>query len=507
MAAIHHELKITPSFKKGAAHLLKPILSASFVAGSALALLLTATGCGSSGLEKGAIAKLHSSYNYSPSVIQNGKLLQVWWCGQSPNPNVPKQNTDTILYETYDPVHNQASTPIVTLAETASAWDQAFTCNPKVVRGLFTDPLGDGQTYTYELFYVGTPSYAGEDNSIGIAFSNDGIGWKKYPNPIISSTSALLYGVGQPGPYNADGKSSIVLFYEDNTPTVHHLMATSPDGVHFTVEGTLTQKGLDPNNPNPSWGDVGFDPATRYWYGAFQLGVRPSPTTGGYQEHGQYGMQIYRIPNDSLFSGATPWELVKTVDTNLTGYESNFLPSLSKDGYGNIVPGVAGRFQLYPSLSDPAPAWNATPEEAGQSADLYKWVIGSISWDPTQQTMALTRYHNGKIYEVTTGWVDPDGGFKTDAALGHLYENPQNGAQVPFYGCKNGSTGYFVSLDPSCEGQRILGLEGYGYASPTAAANLAALYRCTSTSLGQFVSHDAQCEGQGSGKLLGYGLP
>jgi hypothetical protein len=492
---------------RGSTHLVRITLFWRLLAGFAFALMLVIAGCGSSGLEPGAIARLSESYNYSPSVIQDGNLLQVWWCGQSPNPTNNQQNTDTVLYETYDPVRKQASKPVVTLAETAGAWDQAFTCNPKVVKGVFTNPLGDDQTYTYELFYVGTPSYAGEDNSIGIAFSNDGIGWKKYPHPIIYSNSVLLYGVGQPAPYNADGKSAIVLFYEDNTPTIHHVKATSTDGVHFTVDGTLTMKGLDPNNPNPSWGDMGFDPSTRYWYGAFQLGVRPAPITGGYQEHGQYGIQIFRIPDDSLLTGDTPWQLVRTIDTNSTGYESNFLPSLAKDGFGNIVAAAKGNFQIYPSISDPAPSWDASPEDAGKSGNLYKWVIGSMQWDPNQQVLPLTRYRNSTAYNVTTGWVAPDADFKVDAALGHLYENPQDGADTPFYACKNGSTGFFVSLDPSCEGQRILGLEGYGYAHPVAGKSLDDLYRCTSSKLGQFASHDAQCEGQGSGKLLGYTLP
>src|ERR1700742_1260103 len=100
------------------------------------------------------------------------------------------------------------------------------------------------------MLYVGSTSRL--NNSIGAAFSNDGIAWTKYPQPVILSTTsnslatANLYGVGQPAAYNADGGSNITLFYEDVVPQFRHVKATSTDGVHFTVQGDLTTKGLDP---------------------------------------------------------------------------------------------------------------------------------------------------------------------------------------------------------------------------------------------------------------------
>ena len=39
------------------------------------------------------------------------------------------------------------------------------------------------------------------------------------------------------------------------------------------------------------------------------------------------------------------------------------------------------------------------------------------------------------------------GRFPLESTLGHLYQSPQQGATVPFYGCKGGSMDYFVSLD------------------------------------------------------------
>jgi hypothetical protein len=42
--------------------------------------------------------------------------------------------------------------------------------------------------------------------------------------------------------------------------------------------------------------------------------------------------------------------------------------------------------------------------------------------------------------------VDPGGGFGLQSVLGRLYQSPQLGANTAFYGCKQGSMDYFVSL-------------------------------------------------------------
>jgi hypothetical protein len=125
---------------------------------------------------------------------------------------------------------------------------------------------------------------------------------------------------------------------------------------------------------------------------------------------------------------------------------------------------------------------------------------------PNHPLRTLNRYFNQTAHEVTTGWIDPYGGFTPQATLGHLYESPHQGATVPFYGCKSGETDYFVSPDPACEGARLIGLNGYGYGKPRAGLNLVALYRC-STSGDDLVSNDSGCEGHATGRLLGYALP
>jgi hypothetical protein len=474
----------------------------------AVILLLSAVGCGVSfaPLPAGSVAGRAGRYDYSPAVIQSGNLLQLWWCGTDDNSSDRTQMSDSIQYESFNLSTGAHSGPVPVLAETQYAWDSAYTCNPKVVGGSFANPLGNGKTYSYAMYYVATASLNGENNSIGVAFSNDGLNWKKYPQPIIPPETQGNYGVGQPAVYNTDHNAAIRMFYEDYNSSCHHVEAISSDGVHFTTVGTLTTNGLDPNNPQPSWGDMAFDPETGYWYAAFNLPVRNPSTTGGVVEPGQYGIQLYRIPDGSLLSGTTPWQMLTNIDTSLTGYESNFIAGFLRDSYGSLNIGSYPTITLYTSISNPPPPWNATPLQAGTMGGIDNWDISTAGWVPGQPLRALNQYFNQTAHEVTTGWIDPKGGFSLQSTLGHLYQSPQQGATIPFYGCKSGSTDYFVSLDFNCGGSRILGNNGYGYAKPVAGLNLVALYRC-STGPDDFVSHESGCGGQAAGQLLGYALP
>ena len=157
-------------------------------------------------LPKGAVGNI-GRVNYSPSVIETEGKRHFWWCSSGVNPADHSQNTDAIFYQSVDLATLQREgPPVLVLAESPGAWDSAYTCNPKVIAGKFKNPLDDGQTYTYAMYYVGTALLSGTDNGIGVAFSNDGIHWGKYPTPVIQPTSPQGYGVGQPALYYDDQK-------------------------------------------------------------------------------------------------------------------------------------------------------------------------------------------------------------------------------------------------------------------------------------------------------------
>ena len=464
-------------------------------------------GCGENpGLPAGAALGRGGQYDYSPTAIQSGNSLLFWWCGEGVSPEDGSRHSDVILFESLNTATHAAEGPRTVLGGSPGTWDSAFLCNPKIIGGSFQNPLGDGQTYSYALYYVATASLAGTGNSIGVAFSTDGVHWKKYPQPIVPSTSESGYGVGQPAVYNSDGKQAIWLFYEDTNPVTHQVLTKSVDGIHFLPVGTLTIAGLDPDNPSPTWGDMAYDLKTSYWYAAYNQPVRDPSTTGGTLERGQFGIQLYRIPTASLISGATPWQLVTNIDTNLTGNEENFLAGFLRDPYGNLNTGPYPIIQMYTSISNPKPSWDASPASAGNSAKSDQWDIGLAQWNPATATLALNRYFNGSVHEVTTGWVDPSGSFKLESTLGHLYPGPQHGANIPFYACKAGSKDYFISINQTCEGAKILGINGYGYSAAVPSLKLVPIYRC-STDHDHFASQDAQCAGGTLQDLVGYVLP
>ena len=469
-----------------------------------LAMGLGIAGCGVSlaPLPAGSVAGRVMIYDYSPSVIQSGNLQQVWWCGGGYNPSVKAQFSDTIQYDSIDLLTNAHSAPVPVLGETPGAWDSVYTCNPKVVQGVFANPLSDGKTYAYALYYVGLGSAPGTNNCIGVAFSNNGISWKKYPQPIISAETQNNYGVGQPAVYNTDQQGAIRMFYEDNSYGLHHVEAMSSDGVHFTKLGTLTENGLDPNSL--AWGDMAYNQEDGYWYAAFNTNNRNPASTGGVVERGAYGIELYRIPESSLLTGTIPWERLSTIDTSLTGYEENFIPGFVRDLYGNLIAGPS--IQMFTSISNPPPAWNASPAIAGLSADITHWNISTATWTPGHPLTTLNQYYNQTTHEVTTGWIDPNAGFTLQKTLAHLYESPQQGATLPLYNCKLGSTDYFISRDSACEKFLVLGTVGWGYAQPVAGLNLVPLYRCK-TPQDHFVSTDPNCEGFETNELLGYAVP
>src|SRR5277367_1132774 len=177
-----------------------------------LCVIAAGTGCGIevNGPPAGAFLGRAGVYDYSPSVIQVGNLQQFWWCGAARNPNLSSQDTDTIQYASIDLSTHAMTGPFTVLGETPGSWDSVYVCNPKVIQGTFNNPLGNGQNYSYAMYYVGIGAIP---NKIGVAFSSDGIHWQKYPQPVISATTQIYYGVGQPAVYNSDHKAGIWLFY------------------------------------------------------------------------------------------------------------------------------------------------------------------------------------------------------------------------------------------------------------------------------------------------------
>jgi hypothetical protein len=163
--------------------------------------------------------------------------------------------------------------------------------------------------------------------------------------------------------------------------------------------------------------------------------------------------------------------------------------------------------RLFPSFSNVRIAWNALPVTAAKQATLTSWDIGELSWSPNDTTLyELKRYKNETAHWVTTGWIDQTA-FTLESTLGKIYPLAiLGGPRVALYGCKGGNVDQFVSLDSACEGQYVIGLNGYIFGEPLVGQPSVAIYRCA-TGHDHFVSTDPACEGSHTDELLGYILP
>jgi len=100
---------------------------------------------------------------------------------------------------------------------------------------------------------------------------------------------------------------------------------------------------------------------------------------------------------------------------------------------------------------------------------------------------------------VTTG-PDPSG-YSLEASLGYLLDSSGSG-RVALYGCQfNG--GHFLSIS-GCEGQTVLGVEGFLYGSAPAGVASVPVYRCNRGF--HYASNDPGCGGDHVDGLLGYAL-
>lgn len=181
---------------------------------ASLALVLTVAPARASTTVGGPFLGTSGLYDYSDSGIRDtaAGTETHWWCGDTAG-----HTTDTILREQYRLSDWSVTSPEQPVLQegAAGSWDAQYTCNPTVVQGQFTNPFGDGVTYGYAMYYVGTANTSGQDNSIGAAFSQDGVSWRKYgPVLTFTDTGHGYYGYAQPNAAIVGGR--VELLFEDS---------------------------------------------------------------------------------------------------------------------------------------------------------------------------------------------------------------------------------------------------------------------------------------------------
>jgi hypothetical protein len=265
--------------------------------------------------------------------------------------------------------------------------------------------------------------------------------------------------------------------------------------VHWSDVGALSTAGLP--SPAPNWGSAAYDPQDGRWYATFGSGWRSAASTGGVQEQGDGGFTLYAV-TDPLTG---TWVQLDTIDTALTGYETNFLAGMLRSPDGTLSATLLPSIKLLVSTANPRPAYNATHVQLGQDAAFNNWDIVWHLWTPGAVLRPLLRVHHSAQHDVAVGWYDSY--YAPEAFnLGSLYEAPSGAATTPLFLCKAFSTDWIPTTDPSCFGQLKVGILGYMYSSP--GPGRIALYRCTVPEVGDMVSLDPACEGQQADGLLGY---
>ncbi len=118
---------------------------------------------------------------------------------------------------------------------------------------------------------------------------------------------------------------------------------------------------------------------------------------------------------------------------------------------------------------------------------------------------AINRYYNSQTGDhwVTSGGA-PGAGYGFESTLGFAALDPAPNERT-LYSCLYGGD-QFVSPDPACEGQRVVGPIGAVYTQPPPTGlQVVGLFRCTVNGSGEhFVSTRSDCEGQHLESLLGY---
>lgn len=299
-----------------------------------------ATAASPAGAETLTGVRTGAYYNYVPSGIRRGDRLQLWWCGLGPA-------SDNIFFQEIDLEERSAGPIVSAIQPTPAAWDSLHTCDPSVIRGRWTY---EGRTYTYAMYYTGTddPANQGATNGIGVAYSNDGRTWVKYPYSVYRNprTQPPSYGIGQQAVLSTDGASAISLIVNDVRPNPDPngppnvsdwKLFHSADGLRFTPAGHITKAGLITTELLQA--DFALDRAAGYVYMVTD------------RNGDQSKIDLYRIPLCNLTKPAARWAHLETFSSETTDQPFNQGAGFVRDERGNLsglVPDVSVVFSSGP---------------------------------------------------------------------------------------------------------------------------------------------------------------
>jgi hypothetical protein len=182
------------------------------------------------------------------------------------------------------------------------------------------------------------------------------------------------------------------------------------------------------------------------------------------------------------------------------------------DRFLSLDPGCEGRSELglsgYLYATDPGTEPVVPLYRCRTGVDHFASPDAGCEGQVTEALLGYLRRNQELIQRAynpatTTHWVTTGplpAGWLFEFTLGYALTR-EGGDRAPFFSCLAGTADGFVSLSAGCEGQRVVGRDGFLYTAP--GPDTTALYRCN-TGHDHFVSADAACEGLKVEARLGY---
>lgn len=273
------------------------------------------------------------TYNYVPSVTYGSDGIEkFWWCSGIPY--------DSIAYMAVNASSGQQTTAPTTalLPGPGETWDKNLVCDPSVIRGVWTNPIGNGVTYGYAMYYTGYSESVGI-SGVGVAFSNNGINWDKFPYPVLQNADSFpkgAYGFGEQTVFSADGQQGVWMFVVNSSITQHLDIVQlyyANDGLHFQLQvPQLSTKGLIATS-----GDGNFsEPMFVYSRSNGKLYLINTRTN---DQPTAADMDLYSINWNEMNSGT--WQLLASLGSNSannpTGNAVNANAAIMTDEFGGYL--------------------------------------------------------------------------------------------------------------------------------------------------------------------------
>lgn len=327
-----------------------------------LALLVAPSGLAQIAYD-GTILDRANRWDGYPAHLFYGGKHHVWWCSQGSN------FQDAIYYAHKSGALGPGgwSSPVQVLAHAQVPWATNHTCDPSVIRGTFSY---NGQSYSHALYFT-ADNAGGTDNSVGVAFSNNGTSWISYPTAVVPYTGPVgLYGAGMSGVARNPATGKIVHAYLDTTYNPILRLNETSNGVCFTPSPPWTTQlhaagrlGNDGQGP-----DIAYNPSDGHWYAA----IKNHDPQGVYD--GETRVLRATNPNDLLGS----WQVIGVFNSSVTGFPQNHNSGLGKLQDGQLYVDSQGWAYVFLSVGQVRPNVGTWRVAQGRFRPYLRLSVGKV---------------------------------------------------------------------------------------------------------------------------------